>query len=62
MAYRQTGVHLAERRLSVADIAAQPGGIEALQCRVHELRSRGADFAANAIEREMAALDLSPQG
>ncbi|MGS2809827.1 hypothetical protein [Nocardia sp. MW-W600-9] len=45
----------------MADIAAQPGGIEALQCRVHELRSRGIHFAANAIEQEMAALDLSPQ-
>ncbi|GGL06128.1 hypothetical protein [Nocardia jinanensis] len=45
-------------RVSVADIAAQPGGIEALQRRVHELRSRGVDFAANAIEHEMAELDL----
>lgn len=44
----------------MADIAAQPGGIEALHCRVHELRSRGVHFAANAIEQEMAALDLSP--
>ncbi|MEU8894464.1 hypothetical protein [Nocardia sp. NPDC048505] len=48
-------------RLSVADIAAQPGGIEALQRRVHELRSSGIDFAANAIEQEMAAFDL-PRG
>ncbi|MFD6391470.1 hypothetical protein ACWF9G_08310 [Nocardia sp. NPDC055029] len=57
-----SGVHRAGGRLSVADIAAQPGGIEALQCRVHELRSRGVHFAANAIEQEMVALDLSPQG
>ncbi|MEV0357917.1 MULTISPECIES: hypothetical protein [Nocardia] len=45
----------------MADIAAQPGGIEALQRRVHELRCRGVDFAANAIEREMADFDL-PRG
>ncbi|MFI1461409.1 hypothetical protein [Nocardia carnea] len=45
-------------RVGVADIAAQPGGIEALRRRVHELRSSGEDFAANAIEREMAELDL----
>ncbi|MGW6427067.1 hypothetical protein ACWF82_30720 [Nocardia sp. NPDC055053] len=57
-----SGVHRAGGRLSVADIAAQPGGIEALQCRVHELRSRGVHFAANAIEQEMVALDLPPQG
>lgn len=62
MAYMQAGVHRAGGRLSVADIAAQPGGIEALRCRVHELRSRGVHFAANAIEQEMAALDLAPQG
>lgn len=49
------------RKLSVADIAAQPGGVEALQRRVHELRSSGIDFAANAIEQEMAAFDL-PRG
>ncbi|MFC8046848.1 hypothetical protein [Nocardia sp. NPDC057353] len=42
----------------MADIAAQPGGIEALRRRVHELRCRGVDFAANAIEREMADFDL----
>ncbi|MFE7721181.1 hypothetical protein ACFU44_19305 [Nocardia rhizosphaerihabitans] len=57
-----SGVRRAGGRLSVADIAAQPGGIEALQCRVHELRSRGVHFAANAIEQEMVALDLSPRG
>ncbi|WP_198428981.1 hypothetical protein [Nocardia bovistercoris] len=51
-------MHRPKGRISVADIAAQPGGIEALQRRVHELRSRGVDFAANAIEREMADLDL----
>ncbi|MFC6013395.1 hypothetical protein [Nocardia lasii] len=62
MAYVHSGVHHAAGRLSVADIAAQPGGIEALQSRVHELRSRGIHFAANAIEQEMAALDLSAQG
>ncbi|MFF0542122.1 hypothetical protein ACWEVD_11310 [Nocardia thailandica] len=44
--------------MSVADIASEPGGLEALQRRVHELRSRGVHFAANAIEQEMAALDL----
>ncbi|MFE9788046.1 hypothetical protein ACFYO7_21965 [Nocardia salmonicida] len=60
MAYMHSGVHRATGRLSVADIAAQPGGIEALHIRVHELRSRGVHFAANAIEQEMAALDLSP--
>ncbi|MFQ6399118.1 hypothetical protein ACLMAJ_37510 [Nocardia sp. KC 131] len=61
MAYVQTSMHRPNRRLSVADIAAQPGGIEALQRRVHELRSSGVDFAANAIEQEMAALDLPRQ-
>ncbi|MFE1595568.1 hypothetical protein [Nocardia sp. NPDC058705] len=60
MAYVHSGVRRAAGRLSVADIAAQPGGIEALHSRVHELRSRGVHFAANAIEQEMAALDLSP--
>ncbi|WP_228805469.1 MULTISPECIES: hypothetical protein [Nocardia] len=54
-------MHRSKGRISVADIAAQPGGIEALHRRVHELRARGVDFAANAIEREMADLDL-PQG
>ncbi|MEU0505091.1 hypothetical protein [Nocardia sp. NPDC005998] len=58
MAYVQQGMHRPSRRISVADIAAQPGGIEALQRRVHELRSSGVDFAANAIEQEMAELDL----
>ncbi len=62
MAYVSSGVRRAVGRLSVADIAAQPGGIEALRSRVHELRSRGVHFAANAIEQEMAALDLPPQG
>ncbi|MFE7801737.1 hypothetical protein [Nocardia sp. NPDC057440] len=61
MAYGPTGMHRPKGRLSVADIAAQPGGIEALQRRVHELRSSGVDFAANAIEQEMAALDLPRQ-
>ncbi|WP_228789422.1 hypothetical protein [Nocardia cyriacigeorgica] len=51
-------MHRPKGRISVADIAAQPGGIEALQRRVHELRSSGVDFAANAIEREMAEFDL----
>ncbi len=60
VAYMHSGVHRATGRLSVADIAAQPGGIEALHIRVHELRSSGVHFAANAIEQEMAALDLSP--
>ncbi|MET8876511.1 hypothetical protein ACWEO2_22365 [Nocardia sp. NPDC004278] len=58
MAYVQQGMHRPSGRISVADIAAQPGGIEALQRRVHELRSSGVDFAANAIEQEMAELDL----
>ncbi|QIS10777.1 MULTISPECIES: hypothetical protein [Nocardia] len=58
MAYGQDSMHRPVGRISVADIAAQPGGIEALQRRVHELRSRGVDFAANAIEQEMVALDL----
>ncbi|MBU3067623.1 hypothetical protein KO481_39655 [Nocardia sp. NEAU-G5] len=58
MSYEQNGMHRPTGRISVADIAAQPGGIEALQRRVHELRSSGIDFAANAIEREMAALNL----
>lgn len=58
MAYGEKGMHRPKGRISVADIAAQPGGIEALQRRVHELRSRGVDFAANAIEKEMADLDL----
>ncbi|WP_328411136.1 hypothetical protein [Nocardia sp. NBC_00403] len=61
MAYGQTSMHRPKGRLSVADIAAQPGGIEALRRRVHELRSSGVDFAANAIEQEMAALDLPHQ-
>ncbi len=60
VAYMHSGVHRATGRLSVADIAAQPGGIEALHIRVHELRSSGVHFAANAIEQEMAALDLCP--
>ncbi|WP_227983318.1 hypothetical protein [Nocardia spumae] len=58
MAYEQSGMHRPKGRISVADIAAQPGGIEALQRRVHELRSSGSDFAANAIEQEMTALNL----
>ncbi|GGK61593.1 hypothetical protein [Nocardia camponoti] len=49
-------------RLSVADIAAQPGGIDALVQRIVELRSRGMDFAAKAIEAEMAELDVTPRG
>lgn len=61
MSYVQSGVHGPKGRISVADIAAQPGGVEALQRRVHELRSRGVDFAANAIEKEMAELDLPRQ-
>ncbi|WP_228002503.1 hypothetical protein [Nocardia australiensis] len=61
MAYGQPSMHRLQRRISVADIAAQPGGIEALQRRVHELRSNGVDFAANAIEQEMAELDLPRQ-
>ncbi|MFE3444158.1 MULTISPECIES: hypothetical protein [Nocardia] len=58
MAYKQSSMHRPKGRISVADIAAQPGGIEALQRRVHELRSSGVDFAANAIEQEMAEFDL----
>lgn len=58
MAYEQSGMHRPKGRVSVADIAAQPGGIEALHRRVHELRSSGIDFAANAIEQEMTALNL----
>ncbi|MFI6165596.1 hypothetical protein ACIBCN_02310 [Nocardia sp. NPDC051052] len=58
MVYVQSSVHRSTGRISVADIAAQPGGIEALQRRVHELRSSGVDFAANAIEQEMVALNL----
>ncbi|WP_054813414.1 hypothetical protein [Nocardia arizonensis] len=58
MAYGNSSMHRPKGRISVADIAAQPGGIEALQRRVHELRSKGVDFAANAIEQEMADLDL----
>ncbi|WP_280453852.1 hypothetical protein [Nocardia brasiliensis] len=46
------------RPLDVADIAAEPGGVKALHRRVQELRSCGLDFAANTIEREMAALGL----
>ncbi|WP_217439506.1 hypothetical protein [Nocardia barduliensis] len=61
VSYVQSGVHRPMGRISVADIAAQPGGVEALQRRVHELRSRGVDFAANAIEKEMAELDLPRQ-
>ncbi|MBV7705412.1 hypothetical protein A5780_31855 [Nocardia sp. 852002-20019_SCH5090214] len=58
MSYEQSGMHRPQGRISVADIAAQPGGIEALQRRVHELRCNGSDFAANAIEQEMAAFNL----
>ncbi len=58
MSCEQSGMHRNRGKISVADIAAQPGGIEALQRRVHELRSSGIDFAANAIEQEMAELDL----
>ncbi|MEU7767934.1 hypothetical protein AB0B25_22820 [Nocardia sp. NPDC049190] len=61
MSYVQSGAYRSRGRLSVADIAAQPGGVEALQRRVHELRSSGVDFAANAIEKEMAELDLPRQ-
>jgi hypothetical protein len=61
VAYGSTSLHRPKGRFSVADIAAQPGGIEALQRRVHELRSSGLDFAANAIEQEMAELDLPRQ-
>ncbi|MGW5385964.1 hypothetical protein [Nocardia sp. NPDC003963] len=61
MACEQTETHRSAGQVSVADIAAQPGGIEALRRRVHELRSRGVDFAANAIEHEMAELDLPPE-
>ncbi|MFI9534836.1 hypothetical protein ACIG56_16485 [Nocardia fusca] len=58
MACEQSETRRSAGRVSVADIAAQPGGLEALRRRVHELRSRGVDFAANAIEHEMAELDL----
>lgn len=58
VAYEQPSMRRANGRISLADIAAQPGGMEALHRRVHELRSCGVDFAANAIEREMAELDL----
>ncbi|MGW1738968.1 hypothetical protein ACWCPQ_09170 [Nocardia sp. NPDC001965] len=58
MACEQSGTRRSTGEVSVADIAAQPGGIEALRRRVHELRSSGVDFAANAIEHEMAELDL----
>ncbi|WP_459545046.1 hypothetical protein [Nocardia sp. X0981] len=61
MACEQSEMRRPTGRISVADIAAQPGGIEALRRRVHELRSRGVDFAANAIEHEMAELDLPPE-
>lgn len=61
MAYKKSGMHRPNGRISLADIAAQPGGVEALQRRVHELRARGVDFAANAIEHEMAELDLPRQ-
>ncbi|MEU4343194.1 hypothetical protein AB0H00_18275 [Nocardia sp. NPDC023852] len=61
MSYVQSGAHRPKRRISVADIAAQPGGVEALQRRIHELRSTGVDFAANAIEQEMAELNLPRQ-
>ncbi|WP_040789907.1 hypothetical protein [Nocardia paucivorans] len=59
MAYQQSDTRRPTGRISVADIAAQPGGLEALRRRVHELRADGVDFAANAIEREMAELDLA---
>ncbi len=58
MSYECSGMHRHAGRISVADIAAQPGGIEALQRRIHELRSSGIDFAANAIEQEMTDLNL----
>lgn len=58
MACEHSEARRPNRRVSVADIAAQPGGIEALRRRVHELRCSGEDFAANAIEHEMAELDL----
>ncbi|MFR9753169.1 hypothetical protein ACL02S_19325 [Nocardia sp. 004] len=58
MSSMQSGAYRLEGRISVADIAAQPGGVEALRHRIHELRSRGVYFAANAIEKEMAELDL----
>jgi len=44
--------------ISLADIAAQSGGIHALHRRVYELRAMGMNFAAKAIENEMAELDL----
>ncbi|RJO69321.1 hypothetical protein D5S18_30530 [Nocardia panacis] len=58
MSYGRDSMHRPMGRISVADIAAQPGGVEALQRRIHELRSSGVEFAANAIEREMVALNL----
>jgi len=48
------------RPISVADIAAQSGGIRALHRRIDELRSTGMNFAADAITKEMAALGISP--
>ncbi len=59
MARAESGSRPDRGRISVADIAAQPGGMEALHRRVHELRAGGSDFAANAIEREMSALNLA---
>ncbi|WP_330252719.1 hypothetical protein OG874_42835 [Nocardia sp. NBC_00565] len=44
--------------ISLADIAAQSGGIHALHQRVYELRAMGLNFAAKAIENEMTELDL----
>ncbi|MBO0856286.1 MAG: hypothetical protein J2P18_21250 [Nocardia sp.] len=58
MPYEQSAMFRSGGRISVADIANQPGGIEALQRRVHELRRDGIHFAANAIEQEMDDLNL----
>ncbi|RMI29430.1 hypothetical protein [Nocardia stercoris] len=59
MARGESGSHPGPGRISVADIAAEPGGVEALHRRVHELRAGGIDFAANAIEHEMSELKIA---
>ncbi|MFC9433688.1 hypothetical protein [Nocardia sp. NPDC057030] len=47
-----------EHRISLRDIVAEAQGFERVGRRIRELRAMGLDFAANAIEQEMATLGL----
>ncbi|MFE9575155.1 hypothetical protein ACFYO1_02115 [Nocardia sp. NPDC006044] len=47
-----------EHRISLRPIVAEAQGFERVGRRIRELRATGLDFAANAIEQEMATLGL----